>query len=362
MHRTKCVICKTYPLKFFYELKEFPLLTLPTNDIKDSDIFFDLSYGMCPECLSVQLIDLIDPSTLYNYPNKASLTPLWKEHHIEFAEFIQELQPNLTKLYELGGANNPLIEYFKGIEQYKVLDLHEPSIKDKKIDYILGNIETYSEYTEDTILLSHTFEHLYDPHSFLKHVQKSKVQNVFISVPNMYDMLKNKTNVSIIFNEHTFYFEVEDIQYMFAQYGFTCMSFKHFKNHSLFFYFKRDASTKELQVHRKENQKELFINHFFKREEKIKAIEINTPFYIMPSHYIGQMVYYYYNKKENIIGFLDNDKNKCNRRLYGTNCNTYSPTQELVKGKLVLLVNNPYKKEMEEQLRFMGACIVEFDL
>ena len=356
MLRTTCVICKKSPLDSFYTMKKFPLLTLPMELSQELDILHDYEYGICSQCQSVQLLNLVDPLQLYNYPNKSSLTPLWEEHHREFVNFIEKYSQEEKEIWELGGANNPLYQYFQKEKKYSVLDLHEPKNKDLRIIYKVGNIETFEEYTCDTLLLSHTFEHLYNPELFLKHIEISSVNHVFISVPNMSLLLRKKNSVSIVFSEHTFYFEAEDIMYMFATHGFACKSFNTFKDHSLFFYFFRETTTVP-KIHMKEEAKELFLDHFHGKEKRIQSIHMNEPFYIMPSHYIGQMVYFFCNQKELVLGFLDNDKNKTEKRLYGTHCKTFLPNSELLENQTVILVSNPYKKEMKEQLRLLSSTV-----
>ena len=60
---------------------------------------------------------------------------------------------------------------------------------------------------------------------------------------------------------------------------------------------------------------------------------------------------YYLNNKENVLGFLDNDKNKCGKRLYGTPHLTYNPSiLSTYTYTNIILVNTPYIKEMTEQL------------
>jgi hypothetical protein len=170
-------------------------------------------------------------------------------------------------------------------------------------------------------------------------------------------LLNKKTSVSIVFSEHTFYFEVKDIICMFSQFGFSCKRLNYFKEHSLFFLFQKDESTSLLPSFINTSTKEKFSDHFYGKEKRIQEINIQTPFYIMPSHYIGQMVYHFSDKKEKILGFLDNDKNKTGKRLYGTECQTYLPTAERLANATVLLVSNPYKKEMKEQLLSLSPSV-----
>ena len=352
MNRIKCVICEGTKLDFFYSMKKFPLLTIPTKNSIDSDVHIDLNYSICNVCKCVQLTNLLDPAILYSYPNKSSLTPLWIRHHNTFVEFVRENYDSKDSICELGGSNNPLVDYFSvKPTRYSVLDLFIPNEKRLDIEYIKGNIEQYTEYKENVLILSHTLEHLYNPRSFFKAVSESNVKSIFISVPNMRAMLEKKTSVSIVFSEHTFYFEQEDIEYMAALYGFECKSFYKFQDHSLFFFLTRNNIVKK-ELHEKDNAKPMLVEHFYNKEEKIRIIHLDDKTYIMPSHYIGQMIYHFIENKEKILGFLDNDTNKTEKRLYGTPCLTYHPNILSTKENVhVLLINNSYQEEMISQLK-----------
>jgi hypothetical protein len=120
-----------------------------------------------------------------------------------------------------------------------VLDIYECPNKVPSITYKVGNCESFTGYTEDSIILSHTFEHLYAPRDFLESIRSSGVKNVFISVPHFAKWLEKNLTVSILFNQHTFYFEAADIERLFGLYGFNAVRTDVFGEHSLFFHFQR---------------------------------------------------------------------------------------------------------------------------
>jgi hypothetical protein len=356
--RTCCVLCK-HGLIDFYKQEKYPLLTTPTiSDISD-DIFVDLYYKICSVCRCVQLTSLVDPTSLYTSDNKNSLTSIWKEHHTSFVYFIKKSIDITSGICEIGGGSSPLYKYFNTPIKYSVLDIYDPINKDKSIEYTIGNCEIFTNYTNETIMLSHTFEHLYNPRDFLKNISNSCVQNVFISVPNFKDWLHLNLTVSILFTQHTFYFEKEQISCLFNEFGFKLQDFFVFKNHSLFFFFQRAKIVDTLTMIPSASESLIF-KHFSNKSININNINLERDTYIMPSFYIGQQVYYYLNNsfKNKVIGFLDNDINKINKRLYGTPLLTYSP--EVLKKKTnisIILVNTPYYQEIKEQLLSINSTI-----
>ena len=333
---------------------EYPILNHCTNDPIENDIIHNITFGKCPICKSIQLINLINPDLLYSYPNKHELTPLWINHHKTFVDFIKtNINIYDKKICEIGGGNNGLFTFLSNIKQYTILDLYEPINKLDTIEYKIGNCESYNNYNEDILILSHTFEHLYNPLEFIKTVKNTKIEHIFISVPNMRAMIELDTNMSVVFSEHTFYFEKEDIIYMFEQNGFICSIIEEFNTHSLFFYLKKSNINIVKDLHIKNFAMNKLETIYQKRLNKVN-IEIDNPIYIMPSHYIGQAAYLSIINRSNIIGFLDNDKNKIGQRLYGTPLYIQHP--DIIKDIecTILLVNNPYYDEMYKQIQLIN--------
>jgi hypothetical protein len=264
---------------------------------------------------------------------------------------------DITSICEVGGGSNPLFEYFKNTNiQYSILDLYESTSKNKSILYKVGNCESYNSYSENSVILSHTFEHLYNPINFLKNISKSTVQNIFVSVPNLNSWLINKLTVNILFNQHTFYFEKEQLFSLFATYGYNIKDYYLFKNHSVFLHFVRSNSLES--IIKPISVEESLYRHFSSKEETIRKIKLTTNAYIMPSFYIGLIIYHYLNDKHKIIGFLDNDSNKCGKRLYGTPLITYSPSilAEL-RNISVIIAITPYFDEIYKQLKVINPYI-----
>jgi len=355
-NRNKCILCLDENLNDFFTIKNFPIIASPTSKSTTDDIFSNLEFKICVMCQCVQLTNLLDPSILYSFDNKSTLTPLWREHHSKFVEFIEN-SVDITSICEIGGGSNSLLDYFKNTNiQYSILDLYESTSKNKSIVYKVGNCEVYKDYSENSVILSHTFEHLYNPNDFLKNISESSVQNIFLSVPNFNSWLTNKLTVNILFNQHTFYFEKEQLYTLFANYGYIIKDYYLFKNHSIFIHFVKSVPIEN--IIQPISVVESIYRHFSSKEDTIRKIKLTTNSYIMPSFYIGQIIYHYINDKDKIIGFLDNDLNKCCKRLYGTPLVTYSPSilSELQNISVILAVT-PYFDEICEQLKLINTNI-----
>lgn len=356
MLRTACVLCACDTLEPFYSIERFPLLASSTTLDTSLDVRTDLEFRVCADCRCVQLTTLVDPVALYADDNKSLLTPMWTRHHKAFARFIEDA-PGVETLCEVGGGSNPLVSFFSRLVPYSVLDIYECPNKMPSTTYKVGNCESFTEYTEDSVILSHTFEHLYAPRDFLKSIRSSDVKNVFISVPHFARWLEKNLTVSILFNQHTFYFEADDIERLFGLHGFNAVRTDVFGEHSLFFHFQRgDTQPTAIQRSLKEDT---LLQHFAVKASRIRALNFTTPAYIMPSFYIGQLIHHYLPDKTLIRGFLDNDANKVGKRLYGTDLLTYGPSiLATSECKQVLLCRTPYFDEMRAQLAALHPDVV----
>lgn len=340
MRRNSCVFCNG-SIKELYVQKQFPICFYGTES-KDYE-YTDLVWCCCESCDIVQLSSLIEPSKLYGVShNNTFNTPTWKEHHKQFLQFFKENHSS-KKIIEIGGGSNILSSKLNNLD-YTVLDLYDPHEKIENITYINNNCETFDYNNYDCVIMSHVFEHLYNPAKMVEQLNKSNVKEIFISVPNLKSCLENSV-LSFINNEHTFYFEESDLLNLFKNY-----SLEHkvsFKNHSNFFHFVL-----------KESRSKKILNYFIERENKLSNIVLTKETFIVPSGHFGSMIYYYNKYKDKIIGFLDNDSEKQNKYLYGTDCLTYSfDILKEYNNVDVLLHAGPYSNELIQQINSINPTI-----
>lgn len=371
MNRLNCVIClekiNTDPL---YVLKNFPFLYVPkpTGYSSDEDIFFNLELYGCNNCGCVQLKYLLDPKVLYEIPHNLTYnTPIWKEHHKLFSEFI--CKNNNCSIIEVGGYSGVLANIIKNINNkitYKILDLCDIDPKIENVKFIQGNCENYTFNKDETVVLSHVFEHLYKPHSFIKNLKINNVQNIYISIPNMLDQIKFK-RIPIIHQEHTFFCSFDNIKYLFGYYGYKCIESYFYLNQSIFFHFGLSSSLfslKEINIfENSEHIKNGLIDAYIYNQDTISNLNVSNNFYISPAGLYGQIIYYFLKDhcKRKCLGFLDNDPSKTGKRLYGIpkqHGNIYKMDE--IKNKenlLILLYNGPYSNEIKKQLLDINSSV-----
>jgi hypothetical protein len=240
--------------------------------------------------------------------------------------------------------------------KYKTVDMFKNEDLPSEIEYIQGNCETFDFVGYDNIILSHVFEHLYCPNMFIENIQKCKVSTVFISIPNFELLLHEKSNI-LIHSQHTYYCGFDYIIYMFSLYNYKCESFYKYEGEfkSIMFKFVLEYNSELILLPKTDTMlyKQIYIDKF----EHLNSIEIPINSYIIPSGIYGQFCYYFLKNKENIVGFLDNNEKRHNKKLYGTNKNTYSPLNIDYHNSTIILCDCPYKDEIINGLNKIANSI-----
>jgi len=225
-----------------------------------------------------------------------------------------------------------------------------------ELKFIQGNCETFNYDGFKTIILSHVFEHLYFPQKFIENIKKSQVLSVFISIPNFDLLLKEKSQL-IINSQHTFYCGFEYIIYMFSLYNYKCENFSIYEGplKSIMFKFVLDLSILEKVL--PSTNIELFKDIYVDKVSYIENMEIPINSYICPSGIYGQFFYYFLKNKQNIIGFLDNNKDRHNKKLYGTDKIVLNPLNIDYENSIIIICECPYKEEIIKGLKQISSSV-----
>jgi hypothetical protein len=361
MIRANCVLCNSSSLNDIFTLSNYPITPSSNNLDHSTDEFQDCIFMSCANCSCIQLKTLIDPIKLYsNSHNSTEETPTWKEHHRLFADFIKDNNMHDTIL-EIGGNGGILYKLLSSYAQeYILMDICDSEMRPKEVKFIQGNCEDFNFTGHRCIVLSHTFEHLYNPREFITNLHTAKVDSVFISIPNM-DYLYSSGNMSILHNEHTFFIRDNEIKRIFLEFGYSCKTSYDFRNHSRFYHFIYHTKLDMIPI---DNTNEYIIGFqhiLLKYETLLKALDITMPFFICPAGHYGQKIYYYLQRfSSHLKGFIDNDVSKQNKRVYGTLPYVHSP--DILKTYrdnpvCIILYAGPYTNELKTQLNLLHSFI-----
>lgn len=309
MNRNTCVLCDS-KLNEITTIQNYKYLCVDKPDINN---VWDMKIGSCEKCFSVQLMTLLDPNILYGptYFQPLNDSYIWVQHNLSFINFIVNNLPFLP-IIEIGSSSfclgKHLIHYYK---DYTVFDYCLNCEKRPDVKYIEGNCEIYDFPENSNIIMSHVFEHLYEPKKFIKNCKKNKVKNILISIPKMNN---DRFNVN---EQHTFLYNENDIEHIFSLFNYKLIKHDSFISsdnsfESLYFYFQLSESELSHVSQIDENRHNYSVNFL---TEQI-TIE---PSYICPTSSSTIFLYNKIKNKENIIGCLDKNEKKTGKYFGFTN-------------------------------------------
>lgn len=368
MLRNKCVICEHTKFNDVFDIIG-TINTTSTSPFLPDEIQL-LNFIGCLNCECIQLQNLFDPEKIYAEPMQCIPGPSLTEHYNLLRDFI--IKNKLIddyNFFEIGGSYGTLakliIHYYKHTKNinilYKILEFDSSNyLPIENVEYMNGNCETYDFKNVKTLIMSHVFEHLYEPRLFLKNISETDIEEIYISIPDMESLSKSGdiNNLNIF---HTFYIDTKYITYLFKEYNYTLKDTYNYENNSIFYYFVKEQRilTNDFSININNtnliNTNLINIQSHFYREmkNKINNIIIESPFFICPSGLYGRFIYYYLNNntKNNVLGFLDSDPMKINKRLCGTHLLTYEKEKiSHIEDCIVLIVSNKHKDELTKHI------------
>jgi hypothetical protein len=328
-------------------LQALPLTHSPPYHEVQEDLVIDATWGGCQRCGSLQLMNLVDPNLLYASPhNDPSNSRVWDRHHTEFAEFVSNSIDKTNQIIEIGGSSGKLAILLKDkVAEYIVMDIIENKLK-VNVKFVKGNCETYDFNASDTLVLSHVLEHLYNPFDFIKNCSKNKVRDIYISNP----VMRVDLDIIPIDIEHTYFADDIDVQNMFERNNYKLVSKSTFGNHSYFLHFTYDQNEITPVNNLRPGRDDALVKSFMKRKKLLENLKLEGAIFVAPGGHFGQILYYY-SKYPNIIGYLDNDKNKQGKRVYGTQFYTFPFDYiKTVESPKIVLYMRHYTDEIINQI------------
>lgn len=361
--RNNCIIDDSNDFELLQDLKKFPVFMGCVSHPEENDITANLTWKISKSSGTIQLSDLIPLDILYQQEHSSGVVGrIWHDHHQAFANFINKFNPD--SIFEIGGLHGILADkYHKSFKEipWNILEPNPIPLENTNASFEKGFFdENYKPtFSFDTIVHSHVFEHVYEPKKFLLNISNlmKEGQKLIFSVPNMKEMLKRKYTNCLNF-EHTVFLTENLIDNLLSKSKFKILSKKIFlEDHSIFYCVEKCFSVKELTQENPflENKKifEDFLNYHRNLIDQLNY-EINSStqsVFLFGAHVFAQYLILSGLNTSKISYILDNDFNKHNKRLYGTNLYVKSP-QILASEKkpLVVLKAGVYNSEIKEDI------------
>ena len=354
INRESCCLCGG-ELSFLHSFNRFPIY-MGITEKTEPDLFEDMEFHACNKCGCVQLKRLIDPSVLYKRCHNPAIGKTWEEHNRSLADCVGSI--GAKTVLDIGGANMKIANMIcesSTVVSYTVCDVSSENYdshrngKIKIINEIIENAIIKDKY--DTIVLSHTFEHFYSPVAVLKKLVPMLADNgvIVISVPNIENQLKDGFLNAINF-EHTYYINHEYVKLASELAGLKIADRKDFSKYNSFYTlskgempssFPNDASISA-------NVYNAFVKDLLRDVANINLAIQDKEAYCFGAHIFTQMLLACGLNTKSIKGILDNDPNKIDKLLYGSDLKVFNPSViSKDESPIVILRAAQYKDEIK---------------
>ena len=369
INRETCLLSGLDDFEPLVTFHNFPIFMGVTTQTPDLDEFEDMNWVVSRTSGLIQLASLIELERLYpEQTTTLAIGQVWKEHHQRFAEFIGEYSPD--SVLEIGGAHGLLNVEFEKLHSHIPWLIVEPNphpVPECRAEYIDDFFENQTDLIspEMTVVHSHTFEHIYDPLSFLSSIAKQMKhrQRMIISIPNLEEWFKRGHSNALNF-EHSYLLTMDVLERMARSSGFLVERISKFREtHSIFLslvlselplpteHYTTPVNLGSVEIFNKRIRDKLeFIgsaNH-----EMQNNVGAN---FVFGAHIFTQQLLNLGLKNELLQSILDNDPNKQNQRLYGTQLFVDSPALiSNLSSPLVILDAGEYTKEISMQLKALN--------
>ena len=364
IYRNIDLINKRKDLKLIYKLKNVPVFmgTTKKKSIK-SEKKENLNFYISRSSGSVQLNPILPLKVVYSDEHGSGrVGKTWENHHKEFSKFISKKCSDT--IFEIGSGHFKLFEnYMKIKKDFKWIALEpnpQKKIESNKLKIIKKFYYNRTKITDNaTIIHSHFIEHLYDPLTTMSGISKKMKPNqlMIFSIPNLKEMIKRGYFNTMNF-EHTYFASEDFIQIILQRCNLKVIEKRYFRrDHSIFYrVIKVNKSIKKNVSFYNENEK-LFSRYFSLIEKQIELVnkKINKVknVVIHGGHVFTQLAIAYGLDISNILFITDNDINKENKYLHGTQLIIKNPNVLKNKNNYCVIISftGVYKNEIKQGLK-----------
>lgn len=365
-NKRNCTLCNGETNNLF-TIKMPVFMGVNKDNIEES--ITDMSFNVCDFCGEVQINELLDLNIIYhNNHNINIIGNIWEQHYIKFSEFIKDTIKNKTIL-EISDPSAKIAKLSQGFKKWYIIEPNSEKINLPNVEFINDffdeNFNTLNNV--DVIIHSHLLEHIHNPMLFFNKCNEILTKDgvMLISIPDMdYILSKNYLPNNILHFEHTYFLNSKILEMFSNHSGFKIIETFKYDNHSIFYKLKKDSSIIKKPI-------KLEISNKFKTNYENCVDNINNinrellnyndhSVYIFGAHVSSQFYLFNGLDKTKIKHIIDNDVNKQNHRLYGTELYVKNPDIINCEKKCVVICSHIgiYYNEIVKQLTNINKNII----
>jgi hypothetical protein len=368
--RKECIICKTFLNSSYFEKDLQNFAAHYAIDLPNQVEKIPFNICICSKCNTVQLKYLGDLNEIYRINHADSTGKTMQELHQQTRNMIIRNKNNIDNILEIGSSVGVLADLIldKMDINYYII---EPSYKGttNKNKHIIPNFYENIDDTNipaNTLIISHVFEHFYNPVEILEKISKNQnIKNFYLIWPNLEYYMENNI-LHVLNTEHTYYIDNNFLVNLLSSFGFQLIEREDYKGHSVLFYFQRQNNQDCVDITLSKNSLSSLDLFYSKINSTIKTwnncITKNSKkrIFIWPAS-IHCIYLFQFGLSTNIHGCLDNSQNKINKYLYGYNIPIYNFRDILNENSpdVIILINGGiFNKDIEEECK--KATNIEF--
>jgi len=363
--RKKCIFCESNLVNTYFENDYENYVAHYQVDLDyniDKMIKIPFNINICDICNTVQNKYLGNLDEIYKINHADGTGSTMISLHKKTANIIKKYKNEINNILEIGSSYGILadiiLENIPNIA-YNIIEPCYNGKKDNKIVYndFYENIDD-NKIDANTLIISHVFEHFYNPKEILDKIYNNKnIINFFLIFPDLEYYINNDI-LHVLNTEHIYYVDNQFLINELENYGFQLLEKDYHLNHSVIFYFKRITNIKNNNIYKNINFSldKYFLNIFDKVDKFNKIINSynnnNKKIYIWPSSIHSIYLCSFGLEYNKLIGMLDNSINKIDKKMYGLNLKIYSFNkiiQENDENTIILLNGGIFNKEILDQ-------------
>jgi hypothetical protein len=335
------VACRGSTFTTYFESDYTTSLSLGFSHTPTEQVYMPFNILICNACKAVQTKYLGNLSIIYSKNHAVNTGSLKTEMKRLFSDFVAEKNDS-NGIMEVGASDESLSTCI--LEKIKTsYCIVEPSFTGNPdgimlINEYIENVDIAS-YPVNTIVMSHIFEHLYQPMKILEKISNAKnIEYIYLNHPDFEYYVKE--NVYVVLNsEHIYYIEHDVLISYFEKYGFLLEKRYNYDNHSIFLCFKRFTDTRFFDETRLINKKTVEnICYFVSSMRKVvatlhKIIKENPTkkYYMWPASAHSISLFACGFDTSLLTGLLDNSPTKIGKYLHSYNlyCSSFKEIIEM---------------------------------
>ena len=321
--RKCCVFCKSVDLSTVLDNDIIIPEGISMSDTPDGKAFH-VPYNIqrCANCNTYQNKYLGDLNTIYNNSHIYPIGNIRNDMNLKFSNIICSNE-NIKGIVEIGGGDGKLSDMINC--EYYIVDPGYHGTSDNKTiirDYV-ENVDT-GVIPVNTVVMSHVFEHFYNPRDILEKILTTNIEYVYITHPDFDSYTENEPyTYNILQIEHTFYVDNDFITKLLSHYGFELVSKTDHSGYCVFFEFARKRDTIALPLINVKTDTN-FKNYFSSIKKRVDELnelidKSQVPVYIFPCSVHSVILFKHGLNYKKLAGAVDNSSYKIGKFMYGYN-------------------------------------------